>query len=269
MNAYPAQWVYACKAVHTSLCNIQIVNLPNMSEKLAVMIELRDDPFLIVIFEIFLKTLADSGWSFMLIHGINNEHIALQLKTKYPHIHTLNLNVANLTIEEYNHFLLNKFWYILPEWSKHILRFELDTLILSNKLDSFLEYDLIGAPWYFTQTWLPDPNKRVGNGGLTLRNKDAMIWALDNIKKHKHIGVIKAPAEDVFITFNCNIKLAPLSIARKFSAETWPINDAILPIGYHKPFLHMSNDHMFLVYNHIYHVVRNRELAIVDSTINK
>ena len=70
-------------------------------------------------------------------------------------------------------------WYDAPELVKtsHFLNVEWDSGIIDAKLwtDEFLEYDYIGAPWYWHE-----PGKRVGNGGFSLRSTRLMKFLSDH-----------------------------------------------------------------------------------------
>jgi hypothetical protein len=107
-----------------------------------------------------------------------------------------------------------------------VLLFQIDSVLCSNslyKLTEFLEYDFIGAPWY------------VGgccNGGLSLRNRTKILEMLESGRVHYRLHSIN---EDGWFTNNLprfNGRIAPISIAKKFSVETiyHP-----RPFGIHKP----------------------------------
>lgn len=71
--------------------------------------------------------------------------------------------------------------------------FQTDSIILSEnkeKINSFLQYDYVGAPW---------TNQNIGNGGLSLRNKNKMIEII------QHKPTIYNQNEDIFFSTNNTI----------------------------------------------------------------
>lgn len=89
-----------------------------------------------------------------------------------------NLGLHSVSIPQLNKILLNvTFWSSIH--AKHALLFQTDSLLLRDNIGQFLQYDYIGAPWHtanerwqFMKSIIPEG---VGNGGLSLRNNDAMI----------------------------------------------------------------------------------------------
>ena len=91
--------------------------------------------------------------------------------------------------------------------------------------DDFLKYDYIGAPW----AWGPE-NRRVGNGGFSIRSRrlsdycleDAMVfdppgYGDENFMEDTHICLLYRDWLE-----SKGINFAPVSLARKFSAENPP-----------------------------------------------
>ena len=103
-----------------------------------------------------------------------------------------------------------------------VMMFQYDGFILNpiNWNDMFLEFDYIGAPWWYNDT------NNVGNGGFSIRSKRLhTILAKDsNILKMRSFDKSN---EDHFICRICGdylkndhiIKFAPESVACKFSLE--------------------------------------------------
>lgn len=96
----------------------------------------------------------------------------------------------------------------------HILLFQTDTLLFKgdDEIDKFLIYDYVGAPWLWENT------PPVGNGGLSLRNLDKMIYITENYKNSRENPV----PEDIFISFKCcenNFNIPDRNTASLFSSE--------------------------------------------------
>jgi hypothetical protein len=178
----------------------------------------------------FLENLPEN-WNIIIMHGNKNinyvkEIIDNSLK-QYKHRITLdNLNVDNLTIDEYNKLLYSlEFYNKIP--TETFLIFQTDSIICSknkHKLKDFIDYDYVGAPWL--------DRGGVGNGGLSLRKKSKMI---EKIKKCKNTYI----NEDIFFSDNNCVKIHKPSVekATHFSVETIPNSETF---GVHKPWLYLS-----------------------------
>lgn len=158
----------------------------------------------------FLKNL-DERWDFLIFCGINNEAYLEELINKEFEQHKyrikiINTKVENYSICEYCDLLMSKeFYEKIP--TEVFLIFQLDTLISDKYNDyiyDFVQYDYVGAPWYFDNT--------VGNGGLSLRRKSAMIHIIETCDKFTTV-------EDLFFSHYAKIKPS-LEDAKKFSVET-------------------------------------------------
>jgi hypothetical protein len=86
----------------------------------------------------------------------------------------------------------------------------------------------------------------IGNGGLSLRRRSAMLFIIKNLDyREKYID-----NEDIFFSLGCQRFSLPrpsYEISKKFSVETVFYDD---PIGLHKP--HFTEDeckHMFVINN--------------------
>ena len=165
----------------------------------AVFIETRDTPGLAAKFEAHLKFVPDlqplvicseqnkyqfNGFEKVVIKPINN-------------------------IIEYNFMMTStQFWDLIP--FEKILTCEHESGILREGLDEFIEWDYVGAPWWF--------QKYGGNGGFSWRSVKAMK---DICKAYSYTG---KGQED---TYFCNVmnqskyfRLAPRKVCERFSVET-------------------------------------------------
>jgi hypothetical protein len=150
-------------------------------------------------------------------------------------ISKINLNVENLSINDYNNLLINKLFYdIIP--TEYFLIFQTDSMICeSNKelINNFIKYDYVGAPWKYNISDYNESN--IGNGGLSLRKKNAMIECIKN-------NNYKNENEDMFFA-NCKNLVKPsFDDAKKFSIES--IYENQNSFGVHKPWDRLNKDEM-------------------------
>lgn len=121
---------------------------------------------------------------------------------------TLYINDKVKSIAEYNQLLTSKaFWNNIDE--EHVLIIQHDSALLRKGLDEFAEYDYIGAPWKF--------EPYVGNGGLSMRKRSAMLRILDEVPYNG------TDNEDIYFAHGCiklGLNIAPIEVAGKFSCET-------------------------------------------------
>lgn len=205
------------------------------SSKQCVIVEPRRHPLLILVIKNVMYLLKKYGWGLTIFHGTDNlDYILEGLKGWDPSSFTLiSLGKANLTIGEYNYLMkLPNFWSILrSRGCKYALTFETDTLLLNDKIDDFLEWDYIGAPWRQPECrWFGC--LEVGNGGFCLRNVDTM-YNIVAVEKFK----FGCQSHDGYFSMAClklGYKVPPISRAMNFAVETifHPT-----PCGLHKPHL--------------------------------
>jgi len=112
-----------------------------------------------------------------------------------------------------NLFTSIEFWQSLP--FDKILIFQHDSGLLRTGIEEFLQYDYVGAPFHTPNAH--GANGKGGNGGLSLRGKDAMIKVIQNISFDKHID----HHEDFYFSKYVDRfgNLAPKNICEKFSLE--------------------------------------------------
>lgn len=196
----------------------------------AIIIEPRKHKALLFVLDNFLKNLSDD-WSFIIFHGNNNinyinDIIDNNLFNFKSRITLVNLNIDNLTVDEYSNLLkYNKIFYdYIP--TEIFLIFQTDTIIFEkhkNLINYFLKYDYVGAPWSHPH----NNHQLIGNGGLSLRRKSKMIEIMDKQ------GINDFP-EDIY--FPCyietNIYKPSYNEAKLFSVES-VYSD--ISFGCHKP----------------------------------
>lgn len=176
----------------------------------AVIVEPRKHKALSFVLENFLTNLSEE-WDIIIMHGNKNEEYVDDIMEKSlssfgNRITKVNLNVDNLTIDDYNKLLKSKEFYDkIP--TEVFLIFQTDTVICDNDKDlinKFLEYDYVGAPWI---------NGGVGNGGLSLRKKSKMLEIINKCPTDGRV-------EDVFFANSCiDIYKPSFDEAKEFSVE--------------------------------------------------
>lgn len=136
--------------------------------------------------------------------------------------------------------------HILPTYIKtsHALHIQWDSWIINPSAwdDRFLEYDYIGAPWWY------DDDYNVGNSGFCIRSKRLM----DYLTEHKEEYPIGSPEDHTlcreYQRHLPQFKWAPAKLAWNFAVERtqlYPLNEVF---GFHGMFrwpLVMRSDALF------------------------
>ena len=146
----------------------------------AVIVEPRKHKALQFVVTNFLENLSDD-WNIMIFHGTTNEQYVNDILQTLSsnRITTIKLPYANIPVKQYSLLLTSAAFYeAIP--TEVILIFQTDTLIFSknkHKINDFLQYDYVGAPWPPGYT----PIGEVGNGGLSLRKKSKMLHIINTV----------------------------------------------------------------------------------------
>lgn len=177
------------------------------------------------------------SWKVIVVHGpeglapcAGDRDLARDLRSGLIKSCRIPARVASL--EDYNQMMTSPDVYArLP--FEHILVAQTDSMLCSGALktvDSFLDYDYVGAPWPYRLERL----ERGGNGGLSLRKRSAMIRFTQLVPRGP-----KQPEDVYFSTPSkaCPLHIAPNDVAAAFSVEHI-ITDA--PVGTHKPWLYLD-----------------------------
>jgi hypothetical protein len=196
----------------------------------AVIVEPRKHPALSFVLHNVAMNLS-SDWKILVFHGKENKEyvsdIIEKMEDSSRFLTPIQLDVANLSFEQYNAVLMSQAFYrCIP--TETLLIFQTDTMILEPaQLQEFLSYDYVGAPW---------KSGHVGNGGLSLRKKSKMITVITTVNSF-HVN------EDVYFSMQ---KIVPLKKptfqeAQRFSVETvyYPS-----PFGIHAPWKNLSFEEM-------------------------
>lgn len=235
----------------------------------ALIVEPRKHKALEFVLNNFLDNL-DNHWNIVVLHGTYNKDFVNKIIEKMDdsnkiRITTVNINVENLTVAQYSELFYNPLFYnYIP--TETFLIFQTDSIILKqnkDKINNFLKYDYVGAPWPKTMGILG--KMEVGNGGLSLRKKSKMLELL----KYKSRGVDrdinpvygKYIAEDQFFCGyhikEVNISKPTFNDAKNFSVECIFYT---YPFGIHKPWLWLPPNQFNILTNKYPDILRLREL---------
>jgi hypothetical protein len=107
-----------------------------------------------------------NGWSHTIVCGESNYSHMCEIRNKIGRaINIIKLDCHNMTRLKYSLLLLkSSFWEKFK--GDFLLIYQEDSIIFKDIPNFYFHYDFVGAPF---------PNKTVGNGGLSLRNKHKMI----------------------------------------------------------------------------------------------
>jgi hypothetical protein len=254
---------------------------------LLLILEPRESELLDYVCRNFAQFLAGpDGWALMVCHGTGNGRFVRNMVASWPGspaVLTRELPYPDFSGDVYNRILTDPdFWRSLPDRYGRVLVFQTDTMLLSGDgllpdSPKFLDYEYVGAPWPLAcpitggvfapvgkEDSLPLPEPRlseteglralwpelVGNGGLSLRSREAMIRACESFRR-RDAGIppdereeLPARNEDVFFAValtRMGRKVAPRTVASEFSAEM--VTPTYLDrgvTGLHKPYGYLS-----------------------------
>ena len=243
-------WKIKCTCMnenHRSKClqKLPIINKIMLPPKIksiheTVLIEFRPFPHL----EFLIKNmiLQFPYWSHTVVCGVLNASL---ISSWNLNINIIKLPIQNLTPSSYSSLLLTPhFWKQFQ--GEHLLIYQEDSMIFHNKIQPFLMYDYVGAPWPVHQN---DNKMGVGNGGFSLRKKSAMLKCLATLPPNQikletsTLDYMKSTnstcvPEDVYFSktlIDYDIgSVAPRHVALDFSQETQKSEH---PLGGHQYWL--------------------------------
>lgn len=216
-------------------------------------------------------------WSHTVICGnLNYEFMKNICNRISENIKIIKLNIDNLNTAEYSRLLMSKeFWNNFN--GEKLLLYQEDSYMFHNRIDEFLKYDYVGAPWPIHQDeHINQKEYGVGNGGFSLRSKSKMIEVINKVdwQKNLKLGPMLTQymkntnnyiiPEDVYFSKSLlekNIgKVATRNVAINFSQETQKSPD---PLGGHNFFLADNNklpnyNRLFLNNENYYKTVTHR-----------
>ena len=205
-----------------------------------------------------------------IFHGSENRGILSMLPRTSRFVYT-DTGFHSTTRAEYNAYMKSHhFWKDDLKPYDYVLLFQTDTMLCHDRavtkvlLESFLEFDYIGAPWA-KSVWNKNSNEHpankpegfpcaclkdrslprlyttVGNGGLSWRRRKAMVDVLDRFENSGPFN------EDLY--FACGVlampglRLANESFASKFAIESM-VSGTHSPFGVHKPWAYLTTEEM-------------------------
>lgn len=198
----------------------------------AIIVEPREHKALQFVLENFYENL-DDNWEFVILHGNKNKNYLeslfnKELKDNKSRTMLHNLNIDNLSIEEYNELLTSPSFYSYIK-TETFLIFQTDSMICGdykNNINEFLNYDYVGAP---NKEW-------VGNGGLSLRKKSKMLDVINKFKRKD------TQHEDQYFTEKEHQLYIPnITTANRFSNEGIYSDESF---GVHKPWWYLNEDEL-------------------------
>jgi len=209
----------------------------------AIIVEPRKHKALDYVLTNFYNNLSED-WQIIIFHGKNNIKFIQNIITKFDksRIKLINLNVNNLSLNEYCHLFYNKWLYDNIQ-TETFLVFQTDTLICpqyKHLINDFLKYDYVGAPW--DEKIIHDIKTLYGgkdlifNCGLSIKKKSKMLDILNKHSfYHKQGWLIN---EDIYFSIHTTNKPS-LEEAKNFSIEML-YNDKAF--GIHKAYNYVKLD---------------------------
>ncbi|RDW65056.1 hypothetical protein BP6252_10707 [Coleophoma cylindrospora] len=194
------------------------------ASKVAFLVENRPNPILAPLILHFMSVVPPD-WRFHFMGSLDsvalvNDSLAIQHQVQIGKLDLTYIpsNMSTENQEMISRFLTNLWLYeTLLHPAEWLLVFQTDSMLCANSrqsLNSWLEYDWVGAPWH--------PTSRFGgNGGLSLRRVSAIIDVLKNQERE-----LNGLPEDVWLTDRLghrpNAKLANGTASITFSGENIP-----------------------------------------------
>tara|TARA_B100001250_G_scaffold322239_1_gene285451 strand:- start:741 stop:1715 length:975 start_codon:yes stop_codon:yes gene_type:complete len=205
-------------------------------------------------------------------------------------LNSINKDIKKINTLNYNQILKSiNFWEMLP--TRNILIFQTDALLIEPIDFTMFNYDYIGSPFSnnkYLSTSFPQINETsnndivdkwvtqifnksvpipdsvlLGNGGLSIRNRDVMIEICGN--------EYSTDIENEDIYFSRLIKsysknIVPFDVAKRFSCESAYFKS----IGAHASYLYLTKEQQAEIYErHIKHVFALTDLSIDCDFFNE
>jgi hypothetical protein len=221
------------------------LNIAKQSDFTAMIVEARKHPHFKVVVENVILNTQHLDVCLRVYHGTENESFVKECLKEHSNIQFINLNVKNIDIEGYNKIMLSEDLYQNIA-SEHILVFQTDVITFKPLDKKFLKYDYIGAPW--VEKLHGSYKAEVGNGGLSLRSKNAMLTIIkQNIPRECYMP------EDLYLAQILKRKkfnVANYETALEFSAENV---FALNTFGCHKSWEVINFDHLKKLFSQLSH----------------
>jgi hypothetical protein len=166
------------------------------------------------------------------------------------HLHVMRNTLVPRSVDQYSQLLMNcDVWRQFS--TDYVLVFQSDARLCSGSphtIEQFVNghYPYIGAPWHADRAWKEaTKNSHVGNGGLSLRSRAAMLEACTSTST--------IPIEDIYFSHYFKVHEnrwpnAPVYVAEAFSVETYfAANQTSAPFAIHKPHTYINDARLRLL----------------------
>uniref|UniRef100_A0A061SK36 DUF5672 domain-containing protein n=1 Tax=Tetraselmis sp. GSL018 TaxID=582737 RepID=A0A061SK36_9CHLO len=197
--------------------------LPASPSKMALIMEFRLDFRLQYVVKNVMYHLGPD-WGLTVVHGITNHEFVRRELATVKGAKLVKLDVHSVDIADLNRMMLSsRFWREIG--ADKVLVFQTDSLLLHSKINQFLDYDYVGAPWAVANDlwkkppWVSLLYNGVGNGGLSLRTVPVIRSLLESP------GSSPCPVFQEDVTLACMVEnsaeyeVAPRSAAYRFAVE--------------------------------------------------
>lgn len=159
-----------------------------------------------------------------------------RFSSHWSHVHYLTVDAPHGQPGELDDLMTTpEFWSMIN--GDIVLFFDAESLLCSNRVERFVEYDYIGSPWASGKSF--SPFFHVGDGGLSLRRKHTIkSIASENDRRNMIVR------EDVFFSLHLSLSedqhtLPSFETARDFSVECVYCPK---PFGLHRPWACLPTD---------------------------
>lgn len=204
---------------------------PQHGERLGVcLIEFRQHTFLKAVLHNMCNVYGGGDTCIYIVHGTANEEFIKNIVKDWTNVKMIRYEHPNVTIDKYNDILTSVEFYNHFA-TEFVLIFQTDSLIRKEIPEEFFQYKYVGAPWIgYPNDFQNDPtkvvgNKRVGNGGFSLRHVAKMKEVCAKYVYKNDMN------EDVFITNRLsNADIPSVEKAKEFAVEWVYYPD---PVGLH------------------------------------
>jgi hypothetical protein len=152
----------------------KVFALPYDGQKLsAAIVEPRQDVRLKHILYNMAHVYGGTNVSLYIFHGTKNEDFVKDIIKGWKNVQLINLKKESLSYpKEVNDLFLDVSFYQTFK-SEFVLTFQTDSLLRRPIDEVFFKYEYVGGPW--ASKLGNDPDRRVGNGGFSLRKVSTMI----------------------------------------------------------------------------------------------
>jgi hypothetical protein len=244
INPREQYWHEFIDQTYSRVRSLPVPVIPADAERSIVLMEPRLHPYLEYVLRNTLY-FAGEGWGLEIFAGPDNWDYLKKLTRDWGAVRFHDLKTESLSSTQYNSLKKSAdTWRILN--SETLLWIELDCLLVQQGIDDFLEWDYVGAPWH--PEVAISPNCRVGNGGLSLRKRSAMLRIAEDSKNNPAPNPSPSViyTEDMYFCINmqlCNqlqpgaFKIPDVETASQFSVESIYKPS---PIGLHKTWGYLS-----------------------------